>query len=78
MEGTPKFEMTQDIPDVPYHRFAELIGLRGIFVDDPERLGPAWDQALASDRPTGAAGTFPTSGSATDRSSPLPAESTLR
>ncbi len=51
MEGNPKFEATQKIPDVPYHRFAELIGLRGIFVDAPERLGAAWGEALASDRP---------------------------
>ena len=27
MEGDPKFDATQKIPDVPYHRFAELIGL---------------------------------------------------
>jgi pyruvate dehydrogenase (quinone) len=51
MQGDPKFEATQNLPDVPYHKFAELIGLRGIFVDDPERLGPAWDEALASDVP---------------------------
>ena len=51
IEGDPKFEASQQIPDVPYHRFAELIGLRGIFVDDPERLGAAWDEALHSDRP---------------------------
>lgn len=48
LEGDPKFESSQKIPDVSYHRFAELIGLRGIFVDDPERMGPAWDEALAS------------------------------
>jgi pyruvate dehydrogenase (quinone) len=51
MEGDPKFNATQQIPDVPYHRFGELIGLRGIYVDDPERLAGAWDEALASDRP---------------------------
>ena len=51
MEGDPKFEATQQIPDVPYHRFAELIGLRGIFVDTPQRLASAWDEALSSDRP---------------------------
>lgn len=51
MEGNPKFNATQLIPNVPYHKFAELIGLRGIFVDDPEHLGPAWEEALASDRP---------------------------
>jgi pyruvate dehydrogenase (quinone) len=51
MEGNPKFDATQQLPDVPYHRFAELIGLRGIFVDNPERLGAAWEEALAADRP---------------------------
>jgi len=51
MEGDPKFEVSQDIPDFPYARYAELIGLRGIRVDDPEQVGGAWDEALASDRP---------------------------
>jgi pyruvate dehydrogenase (quinone) len=48
MEGNPKFETTQTLPDVPYHKFAELIGLKGIFVDDPEIMGAAWEEALAS------------------------------
>ena len=48
MEGNPKFEATQTLPDMPYHRFAEMIGLKGIFVDDPDRLGAAWDEALAA------------------------------
>jgi pyruvate dehydrogenase (quinone) len=51
MEGDPKFNASQQIPNVPYHRFAELIGLKGIFVDNPDRLGSAWDEALAADRP---------------------------
>lgn len=51
MEGNPRFVATQQIPDVPYHKFAELIGLKGIFVDDPDRLASAWDEALAADRP---------------------------
>jgi pyruvate dehydrogenase (quinone) len=51
MEGDAKFTATQQIPDVPYHRFAELIGLRGIFVDNPDSLADAWETALASDRP---------------------------
>ena len=50
-EGDPKFEASQDLPDVPYHKFAELIGLKGIYVEDPNRVGPAWDEALAADRP---------------------------
>jgi pyruvate dehydrogenase (quinone) len=48
MEGNPKFEATQRLPDVPYHKFAELIGLKGIFCDDPDRVGAAWDEALAA------------------------------
>src|ERR1700749_591296 len=51
MEGDPKFNASQQIPDVPYHRFAELIGLKGMFVDHPDRLGSAWDEALAAVRP---------------------------
>ncbi|WP_458759579.1 thiamine pyrophosphate-requiring protein [Afipia sp. TerB] len=50
-EGDPKFVASQQIPNVPYHRFAELIGLRGLYVDDPEQLGAAWDDALASSMP---------------------------
>ncbi|WP_234775501.1 thiamine pyrophosphate-requiring protein [Paraburkholderia tropica] len=51
MMGDPKFEASQDIPNVPYHRFAELIGLIGIYVDDADQLGDAWEQALAAQRP---------------------------
>jgi pyruvate dehydrogenase (quinone) len=52
MEGNPRFPTTQDIPDVPYARFAELMGLGGIYVDDPSALGAAWEAALSADRPT--------------------------
>jgi pyruvate dehydrogenase (quinone) len=51
MEGDPKFDASQQIPNVPYHRFAELIGLKGIYVDRPDAMGVAWDEALAADRP---------------------------
>ena len=51
MEGNAKYEATQTLPDVPYHRFAELIGLKGIFCDDPDRVGAAWDEALAATTP---------------------------
>lgn len=49
--GDPKYVASQDVPDFPYARYAELIGLRGICVDRPEDLGNAWDKALAADRP---------------------------
>jgi pyruvate dehydrogenase (quinone) len=51
MEGDPKFVASQQIPNVPYHRFAELIGLKGIYVDRAHDLGRAWDEALAAERP---------------------------
>jgi pyruvate dehydrogenase (quinone) len=50
-EGNPRFDASQSLPNVPYARFAELIGLTGIYVDDPAHLGDAWDRALAADRP---------------------------
>jgi pyruvate dehydrogenase (quinone) len=49
--GDPKFMGSQSIPDVSYARFADLIGLKGIFVDKPQDVGLAWDEALAADRP---------------------------
>ena len=51
INGDPKFEASQRIPNVSYSRFAELIGLRGIFVDSPQLLGSAWEQALGSEMP---------------------------
>src|SRR5690349_7100756 len=51
MEGNPKFEGSQDLPDFPYASYAELLGLKGIRADSPEKVGPAWDEALAADRP---------------------------
>lgn len=49
--GEGKTPLTQSIPDFPYHKYAELIGLKGIYCEDPEKIGAAWDEALASDRP---------------------------
>ena len=48
MEGDPKFEGSQDLPDFPYARYAELLGFKGIRVDSPGDVGPAWDEALAA------------------------------
>ncbi len=51
MNGDPKFEASQDIPDFSYAEYAGLLGLRGIAVDKPNQIAPAWDKALHSDRP---------------------------
>jgi len=51
MVGDPKFEASQELPDFPYARYAELLGFEGIRVDSPDQVAPAWDRALAADRP---------------------------
>jgi pyruvate dehydrogenase (quinone) len=51
MSGDPKFEGSQNLPDFPYARYAEMLGLHGIRVESPTQIAPAWDEALASDRP---------------------------
>ena len=49
--GDGKTPLTQTIPNFPYHKYAELLGFKGIYCDDPERVGAAWDEALTSNRP---------------------------
>ncbi|HEX7355467.1 MAG TPA: thiamine pyrophosphate-requiring protein [Mycobacteriales bacterium] len=52
MEDSPRFDASQVLPDVDYGGFARSLGLNGINVDSPEGVGPAWEQALAADRPS--------------------------
>ncbi|MBA2418607.1 MAG: thiamine pyrophosphate-requiring protein [Nocardioidaceae bacterium] len=52
MEGDPKLVESQSLPEVSYADFAAGIGLNAITVTDPDAVGPAWDAALAADRPT--------------------------
>jgi pyruvate dehydrogenase (quinone) len=52
MQGAPKFAESQTLPDMSYAAFAEGIGLAAQTVNDPDQLGPAWEAALAADRPT--------------------------
>lgn len=51
MSGNPRYEPSQVVPDFPFARYAESLGLMGIRVDRPEDVGAAWDQALAATRP---------------------------
>jgi pyruvate dehydrogenase (quinone) len=52
MGGAPKFEESQRLPDIDYAGFAASLGLAAHTITDPDRIGDAWDQALAADRPT--------------------------
>src|ERR671933_738229 len=51
LAGDPKLDASQNIPDFPYARFAELLGFKGIRVGSPEQVGDAWEEALNTDRP---------------------------
>jgi pyruvate dehydrogenase (quinone) len=51
LQGDPMNPMTQRIPDVRYADFAEMIGLRGVRVEQPEDIGDSWRQAFEADRP---------------------------
>src|SRR5687768_18518870 len=49
--GDPKFPASQELPDFPFARYAELLGLAGVTMQRPEDVAPGWEQALAADRP---------------------------
>jgi pyruvate dehydrogenase (quinone) len=51
MAGDTRYAASQDIPDFPYARYADLIGLQGILVERPEQIADAWREALAATRP---------------------------
>lgn len=51
-DGVPKFPASQTLPDFPYARYAELVGLKGYFIDRPEQIGETLDAALAHPGPT--------------------------
>jgi pyruvate dehydrogenase (quinone) len=52
MEGDPRFDTSQALPEFPYAAYAELLGLSGIRVAHPGDVPGAWDTALSADRPT--------------------------
>ena len=49
--GDPRYDTSQRLEDMDYAAYAELLGLRGIRVDDPDDVAAAWDAAFAADRP---------------------------
>jgi pyruvate dehydrogenase (quinone) len=51
MAGDPKFDASQNLPAFPYAKYAQLLGLGGIEVENPEQIAPAFEQALHADRP---------------------------
>ncbi len=51
MAGNPKYEGSQDLPDFPYALYADMLGLKGIKINDPDELDRGFQEAFAADRP---------------------------
>lgn len=51
MMGDPKFEGSQDLPELNYAAYAELLGLEGIRVEKETDIAAALQQAMAARRP---------------------------
>ena len=51
MEGNPKFEASQDVPDFPYAEYAKMLGLDGIKIDKEEDIVPSLEYAFKLNRP---------------------------
>ncbi|HWB90291.1 MAG TPA: thiamine pyrophosphate-requiring protein [Puia sp.] len=51
MAGDPKFEGSQDIPELNYAAYAQMLGLEGIRIEKEDEIGPALKQAMAARRP---------------------------
>ena len=51
MEGDPKFEASQNVPDFPYAEYAKMLGLEGIKIDKPEDIIPSLEFALTLKKP---------------------------
>jgi pyruvate dehydrogenase (quinone) len=49
--GERRFDDAQLLPAFPYADYAKLLGLRGLRVDQPDMVKPAWEEAFAADRP---------------------------
>ena len=47
LAGDPKFEASQDLPLRFRMPVRAMLGLRGISVDRPDEVGPAWDRRSA-------------------------------
>jgi pyruvate dehydrogenase (quinone) len=51
MAGDPKLEASQVLPAFNFARYADGLGIKGIRVERPEDVAPAWDEALAASGP---------------------------
>jgi pyruvate dehydrogenase (quinone) len=51
LSGDPKYPGTQWLPDFSYAKYAELVGFKGIYCDNGDEVGDAWQEALGAGTP---------------------------
>lgn len=51
MEGDPKFDGSQQLPEFRYDQYAELLGFKGLVMRQEEDIDAVWNEALAADCP---------------------------
>ena len=51
LAGNPKLKASQDLPDFRYAAYAESLGFRSFYVEDPDDLEAMWDEAVRTPRP---------------------------
>jgi len=51
MGGDRRFATSQTVPPFDYAAYAQMLGLEGIRVESPDKIGPMWDHALQATRP---------------------------
>ena len=51
MAGDPKYEASQDLPEINYAAYAEMLGLEGIRVEKEADIVPAIERAMNAGRP---------------------------
>src|SRR5699024_10900348 len=49
--GDPRWDVSQLVEDMDYAAYAELLGLTGLRLDDPDAVDGVWQKAFAADRP---------------------------
>jgi pyruvate dehydrogenase (quinone) len=51
MAGDPRYDVSQTLPAFDFAAYARSLGLHGIRVEEPDRVKPAWEEALAHPGP---------------------------
>ena len=51
LTGNPKYEGSQNLPKFPYAEYAQMLGLKGITISNPEDLDNGYREAFTADRP---------------------------